>query len=56
MRHQIYIGLIVTIIEENLLPRIASLGDMMRVAGYNYSCDSCYQIDYRMVDWQLSII
>jgi hypothetical protein len=56
IRHQIYIGLIVTIIEESLFPPIASLGDMVRVAWHNYSCNSCHEIDYRMFVWVIPII
>jgi hypothetical protein len=53
MRHQIYIGLIVPIKEESLLPAVASLGDMMRIAGYN---DPCHEMDHRMFGQKISII
>jgi hypothetical protein len=45
MRHQFNIGLIITIIEKSLLAPVAPLGDMVRIAGHHYSCNSRHEID-----------
>ena len=47
VRHQIDVRTVVPVGEKCLLPVVAALGYVMRIVGYNDSCDSCHGLDYR---------
>ena len=47
VRHQIDVRTVVPVGEKCLLPAVAALGYVMRIVGYNDSCDSGNGLDYR---------
>ena len=47
VRHQIDVRAVVPVGEKCLLPAVAALGYVMRIVGYNDSCDSGHGLDYR---------
>jgi len=47
VRHQIDVRTVVPVGEKCLLPAVAALGYVMRIVGYNDSCDSGHGLDYR---------
>jgi hypothetical protein len=47
VRHQIDVRTVVPVGEKCLLPAVAALGYVMRIVGYNDSCDSGHGLDYK---------